>query len=98
MGCFKDTGNRAITTIEGKDPLLKGRYRKRRNAVAKCAIAARRKGFHMFAIQNGGWCVASATAVRTFDKYGKSGACRNDGKGGPYANNVYVIKGKVISF
>ena len=48
----------------------------------------------MFAIQNGGWCAASATAHKTFNKYGKSTACRSDGKGGPWANQVYVIKGK----
>ena len=48
----------------------------------------------MFAIQNGGWCAASATAHETFNKYGKSTACRSDGKGGPWANQVYVIKGK----
>ena len=96
MGCFKDTGKRAIPTIEGKDPMLDGPYRRRKNAIAKCAIAARRKGFHMFAIQNGGWCAASASAEITFDKYGKSRACRKGGEGGPFANHVYVIKGKAI--
>ena len=94
VGCFKDTGSRAIPTIEGKDILLDGPYRDRKNAIVKCAAAARRRGFHMFALQHGGWCAASATAERTFNKYGKSGACENDGEGGPWANNVYVIKGQ----
>ena len=53
-----------------------------------------RKGYRMFAVQNGGWCAASATAHKTFDKYGKSTACKSDGKGGGWANQVYVIKGK----
>ena len=48
----------------------------------------------MFAVQNGGWCAASASAPQTYDKYGKSTACKFDGEGGPWANNVYFIKGK----
>ena len=51
-----------------------------------------RAGYSMFAVQNGGWCAASATTAKTFDKYGKSAACRSDGEGGPWANQVYVIK------
>ena len=47
----------------------------------------------MFAVQDGGWCAASATATKTFDKYGKSTACKDGGEGGPWANQVYVIKG-----
>ena len=47
----------------------------------------------MFAVQNGGWCAASLTAAKTFNKYGKSSACKSDGEGGPWANQVYVIKG-----
>ena len=48
----------------------------------------------MFAVQNGGWCAASTTAAKTFDKYGKSTACKDDGEGGPWGNQVYVINGK----
>ena len=93
LGCYGDSQSRAIPTLEGKDPILDGDYTSRKNATAKCAIAARRKGFHMFALQHGGWCASSATAEKTFDKYGKSGDCQNDGEGGPLANHVYVIKG-----
>ncbi|XP_078369566.1 E-selectin-like isoform X3 [Oculina patagonica] len=92
IGCYKDTSDRAIPTIEGQDPILDGVYTGRENAIEKCAIAAQRKGFHMFAVQNGGWCAASATAEMTFDKYGKSTDCNNDGEGGPWANNIYVLK------
>ena len=94
MGCYKDTANRTIPTLEGADPILDGDYTSRQNAIAKCAVAARRRGFKMFALQHGGWCAASATAEKTFDKYGKSSDCQNDGEGGPSANNVYVIDGK----
>ena len=92
VGCYKDTSKRAIPTIEGKDRILDGPYRSRKNAIAKCAIAARKMGFHMFAIQHGGWCAASARAEKTFDKYGKSKNC-GGGKGGPWANTVYLIQG-----
>ena len=47
----------------------------------------------MFAVQNGGWCAASATAPQTYDKYGKSSACKRDGEGGGWANQVYLTKG-----
>ena len=92
IGCYKDTGNRAITVVEGKDPILDGSYHSRKNAIAKCAVAALRKGYTMFAVQNGGHCQTSATAPRTFNKYGKSTACKADGEGGPWANQVYVIQ------
>ena len=95
IGCYRDTSNRAIEPLEGKDSILDGAYWTRKNPIAKCAQAARRAGYGMFAVQHGGWCAASATAPKTFDKYGKSTACGSDGEGGPWANQVYVIKGKL---
>ena len=47
----------------------------------------------MFAVQDSGWCAASATAHLTFDKHGKSTACRSDDEGGEWANQVYYING-----
>ena len=46
-------------------------------------------GYRMFAVQNGGWCASSAAAPKTFAKYGNSTACKQDGEGGPWANQVY---------
>ena len=94
IGCYKDTDDRAIPTLEGADALLDGSYPSRKNPIAKCAVVAMRKGYSMFAVQDGGWCAASATAPQTFDKYGNSTACRSDGEGGAGANQVYVITGK----
>ena len=91
IGCYKDTGSRAIPTLEGQDAILDGAYWLRANPIAKCAAAAMRRGYHMFAVQNSGWCAASKTAHRTFDKYGTSTACWNGGEGGPWANEVYFI-------
>ena len=93
IGCYKDTSKRAIKTLEGTDPILNGSYSTRKNPIAKCAVAAMRKGYNCFAVQDGGRCAASATAPQAFDKYGKSTACKGDGEGGPWANQVYVIKG-----
>jgi len=95
VGCYKDTGSRAIPILEGKDSILDGFYPYRVNPIAKCAVAAIRRGYHMFAVQDGGQCFASTTAPMTFDKYGKSTACRNDGEGGAWANKVYTMKGYV---
>ena len=47
----------------------------------------------MFALQNGGFCASSATAQNTYDKYGPSSDCKDDGKGGPLANQVYAFQG-----
>ena len=48
-------------------------------------------GYTTFALQNGGWCASSATAQETFTKYGRSTACKSDGKGGPWGNQVYMM-------
>ena len=47
----------------------------------------------MFAVQHGGWCASARRAHLTYRKYGTSNRCRN-GKGGPWANDVYVLRGK----
>ena len=96
VGCYKDTLNRSIQITEGTDAILDGSYSSRSNPIAKCAVAAMRAGYSMFAVQDGGLCAASTTAPQTFDKYGKSTACKADGEGGPWANQVYLIKGKTI--
>ena len=92
VGCYKDTSNRAIQPLEGKHSILDGSYSSRKNPIVKCAVAAMRAGYSMFAVQDGGWCAASATAPQTFAKYGPSTACKDGGEGGPWANNVYFIK------
>jgi len=75
--------------LEGQDSILDGSYPDRVAPIAKCAVAAMRRGYRMFAVQAGGWCAASATAPLTFNKYGKSTSCSSDGEGGPWANEVY---------
>ena len=88
---------RAIPQLEGKDDVLNDNYKTRHDAIKKCAEAARQRGYTVFALQDGGWCASSTDAKFTYSKYGKSFACKN-GKGGPFANNVYEVKseGKFI--
>ena len=97
IGCYRDNADRAIQTLEAKDAILDGSYKTRTNAIAKCAVAAMKAGYSMFAVQDGGWCAASATAPQTYNKYGDSVACLADGEGGPWANQVYNIRGIVYS-
>ena len=91
LGCFGDTGSRAIPTLEGSDYRLDGDYGSRQDPLEKCINAAFNRGFDVFALQNGGWCASSESAAITYDQYGPSSACQSDGEGGPWANEVYAI-------
>jgi len=52
LGCWKDTSPAVIPTLEGTDPILDGdSYTSRTNAIAKCAEAARRRNFAVFAVK-----------------------------------------------
>ena len=100
VGCYKDTADRAIQTLEGTDLVLDGGlsfYQRRQNAIVKCAVAALKRGFPAFALQDGGWCAASANVLETFNKYGQSNDCNNDGEGGFSANYVYVFQDETNS-
>ena len=74
---------------------MDGSYWNREDPINECYRVAKKRGFHLFAVQDGGWCASSATAPQTFDKYGTSTACKSDGEGGGWANQVYLIKGKL---
>jgi len=95
LGCYKDKDNgvRAIPSMERRDVLLKDSYPQRNQAIQKCAVAALTRGYKMFAIQDGGMCVGSPNAHKVYGKYGKSQDCKNDGKGGAGANQVYNLTG-----
>ncbi|XP_013387187.1 uncharacterized protein LOC106156471 [Lingula anatina] len=91
LGCWGDKPNRAVPTLEGKDPILDGPYWKRENPIEKCYQAAKKRGYQYFAIQHGGWCASSSDAGQTYKKYGASNRCQPDGEGGPWSNQVYKI-------
>ena len=79
--------------MDGTSFLLRGNYQRRPNAIARCASEALKRGYRVMGIQHGGWCASGPRAQLTYAKYGKSNKCRN-GKGGPWANDVYRISGE----
>ena len=91
LGCWRDTSNRAIPTLEGIASNLDGKYWTRQNALEKCYQAAKQRGHEVFAVQNGGWCASSPIALNTYKKYGTTNTCKPDGEGGPWGNQVYRI-------
>ena len=88
IGCWADKAARAVPDMDKY--VGEGNYRARKDAIKKCFNMAVKKGLTVFAIQHGGWC-AAGNDLASAKKYGKSTACK-DGKGGSYANNVYVIQ------
>ena len=93
IGCFKDTGRRAIPQMDGRGILVRGYYRRRADAIFKCALEAMKRSYRYFAVQHQGWCATGPRAHVTYRRYGRSNRCRN-GKGGPWANDVYSITGR----
>ena len=91
FGCYKDLPVRAMESLEGQDHLLDGNYKSRKNAVQKCLLVGRGRGYAVVGIQDGGMCVGST--LRAFSKYGISHDCKSDGKGGPWASEVHEIIG-----
>ena len=73
-------------------------YKQRSDPVIKCFKLASSLGFDVFAIQDGGQCMTSGSAEKSFDKYGTSNECSSSGRGGPMANDVYWIKNFGIQF
>ena len=92
IGCFRDTSRRAIPQLDQSSRLLRGNYRRRKDAIEKCAAEAIKRGYRVIGIQHGGWCASGPRAQFTFGKYGRSNRCRN-GKGGGWANDVYRVVG-----
>ncbi|XP_066297361.1 uncharacterized protein [Branchiostoma lanceolatum] len=91
LGCWRDSGNRAIPTLEGTDSRLDGSYGYRQNPTKKCYQVALSRGFTVFAVQHGGQCHGSADGHNAYFKYGPSTGCNADGEGGNWANEVYQI-------
>ena len=94
IGCFHAWSSRAIPSLYGQDPNLDiANYKRRKDAIAKCASLAKQLGNKVFALQDGAMCLTSFTMHKTFQTYGRSSQCKSDGKGGKEANQVYVIGG-----
>ncbi|XP_077997898.1 uncharacterized protein LOC144451013 [Glandiceps talaboti] len=97
LGCYTDDPYSRVfpvnSNLENNDlvsDLLDGIYRHRQDAFKKCSLAANRLGFLVFSLQNGGKCWAGNTLGLTYDMYGTSNVCADDGEGGLLANHVYL--------
>ena len=66
-------------------------YKSRTDPKIHCMRVAIKRGFVVFALQNGGQCWGSPM-LDSYQKYGEAptGKCK-DGKGGPSANDVYEL-------
>ncbi|XP_019629805.1 PREDICTED: uncharacterized protein LOC109474031 [Branchiostoma belcheri] len=93
LGCWRDSATRAIPILEGTDSLLDGDYQSRHHAIQKCYQVALSRGFTVFAVQYGGECFGSANGINTYNRYGPTTTCAEDGKGGAWGNEVYKITG-----
>ena len=87
--------DRAIPSLEGRDDVLDGlgptSYRGREFPIEKCADAARRRGYVMFAIQDGGLCATSKEIQNTYDTYGEGDDCMVNGTGSAFSSTVYTF-------
>ena len=92
LGCWKDNIPRALKDAEKTNSILDGSYPKRERAIGKCYDTAKSMGRKVFAVQDGGQCFTEpADKTESHKKYGPSDKCKNDGEGGPLANEVYKI-------
>ena len=95
MGCWKDTADRAIQPVEKQFPALQDNYWTRAEPLGKCLAATMCLSNNVFSLQNGGWCATTGDAQDTYQKFGASAACKPDGAGGPWGNQVYKINSAV---
>ena len=58
----------------------------------KCALVAKQQSFKAFAVENGGQCFGGKNLLQIYKKYGRSRDCANNGRGGDYAMEVYVLQ------
>ena len=60
------------------------------NPIEDCYKFAEEKGYLVFAVQHQKQCFTGEDAHETYKKYGRSTNC-NNGKGGSWAQNVYLV-------
>ena len=85
LGCWTDANDRAIT----------GGIRFRSdNPLEDCYKFAKKFGWRVFAVENYKNCETAKDADETYQKYGRSDKCRNNGRGGAWSYNAYRIIGE----
>ena len=97
IGCFKDEWPpKIIPMIEGNQNvshILTNHFKKRKDPVNKCYLAAKHLGYKYFGVQDNGLCVTSEDAQSKYSKHGTGTDCI-EGKGGPMSNDIYMITSK----
>ena len=89
LGCWSNTQEHIIPSLECLDSVLDGDAATRSYPISKCHMAAKRRGYSVFAIQNGA-CYSSKNATFTYTVNGKSSNCTR-GLGGLVAYDAYAI-------
>ncbi|XP_035696701.1 neurocan core protein-like [Branchiostoma floridae] len=91
LGCWQDTYDKLLPSLEGADPRLDGHFFYRQNGIEKCYQVALSRGFTVFGVTYGGACVGSADGHNKYMKRRRTTGCTRDGKGGHMAIEVYQI-------
>ena len=71
VGCLEDAQAVVIPSLEGQDPVLDGNYFPRENHIAKCALAANKRGHKVFVVM-ADWQCASDGLFRNFGQCSRS--------------------------
>ena len=79
-------------TLESTDGRIKEKYKERNDSLLKCAKAAVTQQYSLFAIRDGGQCLAGNLKSTAYKKHGVSKLC-SDGLGSASSKNVYQILG-----
>ncbi|EDO47787.1 predicted protein [Nematostella vectensis] len=86
LGCYVDKWQRSLPTYLGSNG-------NKADLINWCYGKAKQRGFKVFGVQNGGECWSGSNAHLTYNKYGpKTSGCQ-DGLGGGWGNDVYIIRG-----
>nr|XP_047132480.1 uncharacterized protein LOC124811205 [Hydra vulgaris] len=88
LGCWKDAYKRALIPLEDNlnDETLS--HQKRPDPLGYCYRNASKYGYKIFSLQFGGQCFAGNDT--SYEIFGQSNNCSLDGRGGPWANEVYT--------
>lgn len=94
FGCRSTVQNVGrFVMLESTDGRVIGNYKKRYDALLKCAEVAIEQRYTLFALRDGGQCFGGFKGTTKYWKHGVSRHCRN-GMGSTSSKNVYQIIGK----
>jgi hypothetical protein len=93
-GCWKAIQREEnFVTLESIDGRTKEKYKERNDSLLKCAEAAITNQYTLFALRDGGQCLAGSQESTAYKKHGVSKLCAN-GLGSSSSKNIYQIIGR----